>query len=102
MYSAVRHLLRAMDATGTDDPSRVMGRMRQLEVDDDLFRNGRVRADGQMVHDMYLVRGKRPNDVGGPADYLDVVETVPPEQAFQPLAESRCPMVIQARSGSGD
>lgn len=93
VYSAVTHYLKAVSQVGGDAPDRVAARMRELPVDDPVVRNGRLRADGRLVHDLYLVRVKKPTESQQPWDYFEVLETVPGEQAFQPLADSRCPLL---------
>jgi len=51
-----------------------------------------VLANGRLIHDMYHVRIKAPKDSKYPWDYFEVLDTVPGETAFRPLAESKCPM----------
>ena len=70
-----------------------MRAMRETPIDDFYARNGRIREDGRMVHDMHLVEVKKPADSKGPWDYYKVIATIPGEQAFQPLSASRCPLV---------
>ena len=90
VYSATMHYLRAVQAAGTDRTEDVMQKMRELPVD--FFgKSGRLRADGRMVHDMYLFEVKRPEESTEPWDYLKLRATVPAEQAFRPLARSACP-----------
>jgi branched-chain amino acid transport system substrate-binding protein len=36
---------------------------------------------------------KKPNESKAPWDYYKLLATVPADQAFQPLAQSRCPLV---------
>lgn len=93
VYSAVRHYLRAVEAAQTDDAKAVMAKMKELAVDDMFSRGGRVRADGQMIHDMYLVEVKKPAESKGPWDYYKIVQTIPGDQIFPPLSESACPLV---------
>ena len=42
---------------------------------------------------MYLMRAKAPAQVKSEWDLLEVVQTIPGDQAFRPLAESECPLV---------
>lgn len=56
-------------------------------------RNGKIRADGRMVHDLYLVQVKAPDKMKGKWDYYDVKETIPGDEAFQSLETSRCKLV---------
>ena len=91
-YSAVLHYLKAMNAAGTTDGKAVAAKMRELPVDD-FFAKGRVREDGRMMHDMYLVEVKTPSESKEPWDYYKVLRRIPAEDAAQPLAESKCPLV---------
>jgi len=92
-YSAVLHYLRAMQDAGTTDADAVMQAIRKRPVEDAVFHDGHVRIDGQVVHDMYLVRVKTPAASKGPWDLYDIVRTIPGDEAFAPLAQSTCPLV---------
>jgi len=72
----------------------VMRKMRELPVDDLVFK-GTIRADGQMIHDMYLVEVKSPAESKRRWDYYKILKTIPGEQAFTPAAESKCPLLAQ-------
>lgn len=89
-YSAVLHYLAAVKAVGTTDADAVMKRMRDTPVDDAIFHNGKLRADGQMVHEMYLVQVKTPAESTRDWDLYKILGTIPGEKAFQPLAEGKC------------
>jgi branched-chain amino acid transport system substrate-binding protein len=93
VYSAVRHYLKAVEASKTDDGTTVSEMMRKLPVQDMYTENGRVREDGQVMHDMYLVEVKAPGESKRQWDYYKILATVPAEQAFQPLADSACPLI---------
>ncbi|HEX5320693.1 MAG TPA: ABC transporter substrate-binding protein [Stellaceae bacterium] len=93
LYSSITHYLKAIQKTGTDATDPVMAAMRDMPVDDFFAHNGRIRADGLMVHDMHLFQVKTPAESKYAWDYLKLVATVPGAQAFQPLAESKCPLV---------
>lgn len=93
VYSSVRHYLKAVEAAGTDDGDRVGQKMKELPIRDAYTANGRVRQDGQVMHDMYLVEVKKPAESKGPWDYYKVLATVPADQVFQPLSASECPLV---------
>jgi branched-chain amino acid transport system substrate-binding protein len=93
VYSAVLHYLRAVRAAGTDEGKVVASRMRQLAVDDLFAQGGEVRADGRLVHDMYLVEVKPPEESHYPWDYYKVLSVIPGAKAFRPLAEGKCPLV---------
>jgi len=93
VYSSVTHYLKAIKAAGTDETGAVMAKMRELPINDFFARNGRIREDGRMVHDMYLFKVKSPSESKYPWDYYTHVSTVPGDEAFRPLAESTCPLV---------
>jgi branched-chain amino acid transport system substrate-binding protein len=91
-YSAVLHYLKAMQAAGTTDGKAVADKIRELPVDD-FFAKGRVREDGRMMHDMYLVEVKPPSESKAKWDYYKVLRSIPAEEAAQPLSESKCSLV---------
>jgi len=91
-YSAVLHYLKAMEAAGTADGRVVADKIRELPVDD-FFAKGRVREDGRMMHDMYLVEVKTPSESKAKWDYYKVLRRIPAEEAVQPLSESNCSLV---------
>ncbi len=91
-YSAVLHYLKAVKAANSADAKAVAAKMRELKVDD-FFAKGLVRDDGRMVHDMYLVEVKTPEESKAPWDYYKVLRTIPANDAVQPLADSKCALV---------
>jgi branched-chain amino acid transport system substrate-binding protein len=93
MYSAVRHYLKAIEAAKTDDSTAVAAKMRELPIRDMYTDNGWIREDGQVMHDMYLVEVKKPSESKEDWDYYKILQTVPANEAFQPLAESACPLL---------
>ena len=93
IYSATMHYLRAVAAAGTDDTQAVMDKMRATPINDFFAKDGRIRADGRMVHDMYLYEVKKPDESKEAWDYCKLVATIPADQAFTPLSESKCPLV---------
>ena len=92
-YSSVMHYLRAVKAAGTDDTQKVMVQMKKAPVNDFFAKNGRIREDGRMVHDVYLLQVKQPAESTTPWDYYNVRAVIPAAEAFQPLVASRCPLV---------
>jgi branched-chain amino acid transport system substrate-binding protein len=96
IYSATTHYLKAIWAAGTDETQAVMAKMRTTPIDDFFVRHGEIRADGRMIHPTYLYEVKKPAESRGPWDYYQLVATIPADQAFQPLSESKCPLVKKA------
>jgi branched-chain amino acid transport system substrate-binding protein len=92
-YSATMHYLKSVAAAGTDDADAVAAKMRELEINDFFATKGKIRADGRMVHDMYLAEAKKPSESKGPWDLLKINAVIPGDQAFRPLSESVCPLV---------
>jgi branched-chain amino acid transport system substrate-binding protein len=91
-YSAVGHYIRSVAAAGSTDTESVVGKMRFLAVKDFYADGARIRPDGRLVHDMYLVRVKQPGESRTLWDYEEILQTIPGEQAYRPLAEAGCPV----------
>jgi len=93
IYSAVKHYITAIAAAGTDEAKAVMAKMRELPVNDFYVRNGHVREDGRLVHDMLFAQVKTPAESTKPWDYYRILGVIAGNQAFRPLAEGGCPLV---------
>ncbi len=93
VYSSVTHYLKAVKAAGTTDAAAVMKIMKDTPINDFFAKNGRIREDGRMVHDMYLFEVKKPSESKGRWDDYKLLATVPGSEAFQSLEQSRCPLV---------
>jgi branched-chain amino acid transport system substrate-binding protein len=89
-YSAVTTYLKAVQAAGTTDSDKVMAQLHQMKINDFYTHGGYIRADGAMIHDMYLMQVKTPAESKRPWDYYKVTATIPGDQAFGTKAESRC------------
>jgi len=89
-YSATMHYLNAVKAAGTDDTEKALAKFKATKVNDMYAKNGTVRADGSMIHDMYLMQVKAQADSKYPWDYYKVVQTIPGDQAFTTKAETKC------------
>jgi branched-chain amino acid transport system substrate-binding protein len=92
VYSSVIHYLKAIQAAGTDDPLKVAAKMREMPVEDFFARNGHLREDGLMVHDLMLAQVKRPEESKYPWDYYTILTHIPGDQAFGP-PNPACPLV---------
>jgi len=93
VYSATLTYLKAVQAAGTDDADAVMKKLKEMPIHDAVFKDGKIRADGRMVHDFYLFQVKSPGESKYPWDYYKLISTIPADQAFQPLSASRCPLI---------
>jgi branched-chain amino acid transport system substrate-binding protein len=91
VYSAVLHYLRTIDTLDSStDGKAVIAKMKERPTDDPLFGKGSIRSDGRKLHNMYLFEVKKPEDSKYPWDYYKVVKTIPPDEAWRPLAEGGC------------
>ncbi len=93
IYSSVGHYLKAVKAAGTTDSAAVMKVMKDTPINDMFAKNGKIREDGRMIHDMYLFEVKKPSESKGRWDDYKLLATIPGDDAFQPLSASRCPLV---------
>ncbi|MBP1205760.1 branched-chain amino acid transport system substrate-binding protein [Duganella sp. 1411] len=89
-YSAASNYLKAVKAVGTDDSDKVMAYLKANKINDMFAKNGVIRPDGRMVHDMYLMEVKKPSESKYPWDYYKVVATIPGDQAYATKAETKC------------
>src|ERR1700712_5073357 len=93
LYSATMHYLKAIDAIGTDDALKVMAQMKATPIHDFFAKNGKIREDGRMVHEMYLFEVKKPEESKGEWDLYKMLAEVPGDEAFRPLDKGGCPLV---------
>jgi len=91
-YSVTTQYLKAVQAAGTTDSDKVMTTLKSMKIDD-FYNKGHIRADGRMIHDMYLFQVKTPKESTTPWDYYKVVAKVPGDQAFTTPAESKCALI---------
>jgi branched-chain amino acid transport system substrate-binding protein len=93
VYSSVTHYLKAVKAAGTTDAAAVIKVMKDTPINDMFARNGRIREDGRMVHDMYVYEVKKPSESKAEWDYYKLRAVIPGEEAFRSLKDSACPLV---------
>jgi branched-chain amino acid transport system substrate-binding protein len=91
-YSATMSYLKAVQTAGTTDTDKVMSTLKGMKIDD-FYNKGQIRADGRMIHDMYLYEVKSAKDSSTPWDYYKTIAKVPGDQAFTTVAESKCAAV---------
>ena len=91
-YSGVTAYLTAVKEAGSDDPAKVVAKMREHPMK--RFAGTAVlRPDGLVVDSVGLYRVKSPAESKGPWDYLKLVRTLEGDQVFTPLKDSECPLV---------
>jgi branched-chain amino acid transport system substrate-binding protein len=95
VYASLLHYFKALDALGGNphDGAKVVAKMKEMPTDDPLFGKGSIRIDGRGIHPAYLFEVKTPAESKGEWDLYKLIGTTPGDQAFRPLAESKCPLV---------
>jgi len=95
VYSGLLHYFKALDALGGNphDGVKVVEKMKSMPTDDPLFGKGEIQPNGRTIHSAYLFEVKKPSESKGPWDFYKLIGTVPGDQAFTPLAESKCAML---------
>jgi len=91
IYSATLTWLKAVKTVGTTDPDKVMAQLKKTKIDDEFAHGGYIRADGLMVHEMYVMQVKTPQESKYPWDYYKVVKKMSGEEAFGPIT-GLCPL----------
>ncbi|MEH2474470.1 branched-chain amino acid transport system substrate-binding protein [Nitrobacteraceae bacterium AZCC 2161] len=89
-YSGVLHYLKAVAKAGTSDGKAVAEQMRSMPVDDFYAPGARIREDGRLMNDQYLIEVKKPSESHAPWDYYKVLRKIPSVDAISPASESRC------------
>jgi branched-chain amino acid transport system substrate-binding protein len=95
VYAGLVHYFKALDALGGNphDGVKVVEKMKSMPTDDPLFGKGEIQPNGRAIHPAYLFEVKKPSESKGPWDFYKLVATVPGEQAFTPLSESKCALL---------
>ncbi len=91
-YSAAANYLKAVQTAGTTDADKVMATLKSMQFND-FYTKGKIRADGRMIHDMYLFQVKSQKESTTPWDYYKTIAKVPGEQAYTTVAESKCSLL---------
>ena len=84
-YSATLTYLKAVKAVGTTDSDKVMAELKKTKINDMFVKGGYIRADGVMIHPMYIMQVKSPQESRYPWDYFKVVKQMSGEEAFGPM-----------------
>ncbi len=89
-YSAALQYLQAVKAVNSDDPEKVLAHMKKTKFNDMFMKDGYVRGDNRVIHDMYLMQVKSPDKSTEPWDYYNVVQVMKGEEAWTTKADSKC------------
>jgi len=90
VYSAVSNYLKAVQAAGSKDPQAVLAKLREMPIQDMFAHNAKLLPTGRLIHDVYVLQIKAPDEVKEGWDVSKVVGTIPAAEAFPPLSESKC------------
>ncbi|OMH38079.1 ABC transporter substrate-binding protein [Motiliproteus sp. MSK22-1] len=96
-YSATMHYLKAVEAAGTDESKAVMAKMKETPVEDFFSRNGYLRKDGRMVHDMLQVRINTADERKGSNDVFTIEKVIKGDDAFLPLDKGGCAFALSQK-----
>ncbi|HEV8017912.1 MAG TPA: ABC transporter substrate-binding protein [Steroidobacteraceae bacterium] len=91
IYSATLTYLKAVKAVGSTDSDKVMAELKRTRINDMFAKDGYIRADGVMVHEMYVMQVKSPQESKYPWDYYKIVRKMNGEEAFGPIT-GLCPL----------
>ena len=91
IYSATTTYLKAVKAVGSTDSDKVMAELKRMKINDMFASGGYIRADGVMIHDMYVMQVKSPQESKYPWDYYKVLKKMNGEEAFGPIT-GLCPL----------
>jgi branched-chain amino acid transport system substrate-binding protein len=89
-YSATMQYLNAVKAVGSTDPDLIMAQLKKAKINDMFAKNGYIRADGLMVHTMYVMQVKTPAESKYPWDYYKVIKVMPGEEAYGSQPDPAC------------
>jgi len=94
VYSATLTYLKAVKAAGTTEADKVMAQLKKDKINDLFTKGGYIRADGAMIHDMYVMQVKTPQESKYPWDYYKVIRKMSGEEAFGPIT-GLCPLAAK-------
>jgi branched-chain amino acid transport system substrate-binding protein len=92
-YSATLTYLNAVKAVGTTDPDKIMEQLHKTKVNDIFVKDGVIRPDGLLEHDMYIVQVKTQSESKGDWDFYKILKTMKGDEAYGKLTDSACPLV---------
>lgn len=90
VYSAVLNYLKAVEAAGSKDAQAVKAKLADGKIEDLFAKNAKLLPNGRLIHDVYVLEIKDPSQIKEEWDVSRLVTTIPAEQAFPPLSESKC------------
>lgn len=97
-YSSVYQYLKAAEAVGEVDNDKIMAYLKAHKINDAIYQNATIRADGSMIHDGYVVRIKTEAEAANPWDYYEKVRAVKGEDIAFPIERSTCANVVAPKA----
>ncbi|HXQ52481.1 MAG TPA: ABC transporter substrate-binding protein [Stellaceae bacterium] len=91
-YSGVTAYLTAIKEAGSDDPVKVVAKMREHPMSK-FGAKATLREDGRIINDVGLYQVKSPAESKAPWDYMKRVRTIPGDKVFLTLEEGGCPLI---------
>lgn len=88
VYSGTMAYLNAVKAAGTDNSDAVRAKLGEMKINDFFAKGGSIRADGMLLHDMYLMKVK--SNPKSEWDLAEVVARIPKEDAYVSPENSEC------------
>lgn len=93
VYSCVTQYLKAVERAGTKDPTAVIKQLEGHTFKDFFANPGYIRPEDHMqVNKAYVLRCKNPNEMKEAWDYFEIIDEVPPEQAYMDPTKTGCKM----------
>ncbi len=96
-YAGALHYLKVAATMGVEaakaDGRAAIRAMKATPMEDTLFGRSSIRADGQALHDMLLLKIKTPAASRAPWDICSIESVLPAEQAARPLGQGGCKMI---------
>ena len=95
LYSSALHYLEAVRSVGRANALEVAEAMKAAPIHDIFTAEGKVREDGRVVYERYLMKVKTPSESKYPWDYLTVLAKIPAGDAFRALGATGCALTTQ-------
>jgi branched-chain amino acid transport system substrate-binding protein len=91
-YSGLMAYFNAVKEAGTDDPEKVVAKMREHPMTK-FGQKAVLRPDGRVVSDVQLYQVKTPAESKYPWDYMKLVRNLPGDEVFPSMADEDCPLI---------
>src|SRR4030081_1481285 len=93
VYASTLAYLNAVAAHGSDAAQDAVAEMKKFRGQPKLIDQDLIRLYARVLHPMSRFEVKKPDESKYPYDYYRLVSTIPPDQAFRPIADGGCSLV---------